>query len=159
MAGLVLAPAATGAGVVATDLGCVAAHGGDGISRLRRQVPQLDRGLHEVVDRRVEVLQRLLAVECGEQFAIGVVLRRQVAVQARQRGSNGIVGAVLGSGALLWVNSNWTAGVEGFPSDTGLKGLVVTDSYPLWVCMVIVGLGALVGTVSSATAASKFLDV
>jgi cell division transport system permease protein len=71
----------------------------------------------------------------------------------------GIVGAVLGSGALLWVNSNWTAGVEGFPSDTGLKGLVVTDSYPLWVCMVIVGLGALVGTVSSATAASKFLDV
>lgn len=71
----------------------------------------------------------------------------------------GIVGAVLGSGALLWVNSNWTSGVEGFPSDTGLKGMVVTDSYPLWVCMVIVGLGALVGTVSSATAASKFLDV
>ena len=71
----------------------------------------------------------------------------------------GVVGAVLGSGALLWVNANWTSGVESFPQETGLKGFVVTDGYPYWVCMLMVGLGALVGAVSSATAASRFLDV
>ena len=71
----------------------------------------------------------------------------------------GIAGATMGSVALLLVNDNWTTGVEGFPSDTGLKGFVVTDGFPLWVCFWMVLLGAFVGAVGSATAASRFLDV
>ena len=56
-------------------------------------------------------------------------------------------------------NDNWTTGVEAFPENSGLKAFVVTDGYPLWVCFGLVLLGAFVGAVGSATAASRFLDV
>ena len=36
---------------------------------------------------------------------------------------------------------------------------VVTDGYPVWVCFWMILLGAFVGAVGSATAASRFLDV
>lgn len=71
----------------------------------------------------------------------------------------GIVGATLGSAALLLVNDNWTSGVKGFPANSGLKAFVVTDGYPVWVCFWMILLGAFVGAVGSATAASRFLDV
>ncbi len=71
----------------------------------------------------------------------------------------GIVGATMGSAALLFVNDNWTSGVRGFPDNSGLKSFVVTDGFPLWVCFWMVILGAFVGAVGSATAASRFLDV
>ena len=71
----------------------------------------------------------------------------------------GIVGAAMGSAALLFVNDNWTSGVRGFPDNSGLKSFVVTDGFPLWVCFWMVILGAFVGAVGSATAASRFLDV
>jgi len=71
----------------------------------------------------------------------------------------GIVGAAMGSVFLLLVNDNWTTGVEGFPANSGLKSFVVTDGYPAWVCLWMVVLGAFVGAVGSATAASRFLDV
>lgn len=71
----------------------------------------------------------------------------------------GITGAAVGSGFLLLVNDNWTSGVRGFPASSGLKGFVVTDGFPLWVCFWMVILGAFVGAVGSATAASRFLDV
>jgi len=71
----------------------------------------------------------------------------------------GITGAALGSGALLLVNDNWTNGVRGFPESSGLKAFVVTDGYPVWVCFWMIVLGAFVGAVGSATAASRFLDV
>ena len=71
----------------------------------------------------------------------------------------GIVGAATGSAALLLVNDNWTSGVKGFPANSGLKAFVVTDGYPVWVCFWMILLGAFVGAVGSATAASRFLDV
>ncbi|MEI7548728.1 MAG: hypothetical protein WCK21_11835, partial [Actinomycetota bacterium] len=71
----------------------------------------------------------------------------------------GIVGATMGSIFLLLVNDNWTSGVKGFPPNSGLKAFVVTDGYPVWVCFWMVLLGAFVGAVGSATAASRFLDV
>lgn len=71
----------------------------------------------------------------------------------------GIVGGALGSGALLLVNANWTNGVKDFPVNSGLKAFVVTGTYPVWVCFLMILLGAFVGAVSSATAASRFLDV
>ena len=71
----------------------------------------------------------------------------------------GVVGGVLGSLGLLYLNNDWTQGVQGFSGDAGLAAFVVTDSYPLWVCFWMVLLGGFVGAVGSATAASRFLDV
>ena len=71
----------------------------------------------------------------------------------------GIFGATLGSVALLLANDNWTNGVKDFPVNSGLKAFVVTDGYPVWVCFWMILLGAFVGAVGSATAASRFLDV
>ena len=71
----------------------------------------------------------------------------------------GIFGGVLGSIGLLYLNSDWTSGVESFSGDAGLAGFVVTNNYPLWVCFWMIVLGGFVGAVGSATAASRFLDV
>ncbi len=71
----------------------------------------------------------------------------------------GLAGAALGSGLLLLGNADWTSGVRKFPSTAGLGGFVVTDGYPIKVVVVMVLLGAFVGAVGSATAASRFLDV
>ncbi|HQZ37278.1 MAG TPA: permease-like cell division protein FtsX [Ilumatobacteraceae bacterium] len=71
----------------------------------------------------------------------------------------GIVGGGFASGVLLLANSNWTSGVAGFPINSGLRAFVVTDGYPYWVCLGLIVLGALVGAIGSATAASRFLDV
>jgi len=72
---------------------------------------------------------------------------------------HGMIGAVFGGGLLLFMNNDWTSGVETFPANSGLKALVVTDGYPLRVCITMVILGAFVGAVASATAASRFLDI
>jgi len=71
----------------------------------------------------------------------------------------GIVGGGFASGVLLLANSNWTSGVSGFPVNSGLRAFVVTDGYPYMVCLGLIVLGALVGAIGSATAASRFLDV
>ena len=71
----------------------------------------------------------------------------------------GLAGAALGSILLLLGNADWTSGVRKFPSEAGLGGFVVTDGYPIRVVIFMVILGAFVGAVGSATAASRFLDV
>ena len=71
----------------------------------------------------------------------------------------GLAGAALGSVLLLLGNADWTSGVRKFPSEAGLGGFVVTDGYPIRVVIFMVILGAFVGAVGSATAASRFLDV
>jgi cell division transport system permease protein len=71
----------------------------------------------------------------------------------------GLAGGALAGGFLLFVNGDWTSGVRAFPADSGLEGFVVTDGYPWVVVLIMLGLGALVGAVGSATAASRFLDV
>jgi cell division transport system permease protein len=71
----------------------------------------------------------------------------------------GLAGAVLGSALLLLGNADWTAGVRKFPSKAGLGGFVVTGDYPIRVVVFMLLLGAFVGAVGSATAASRFLDV
>jgi cell division transport system permease protein len=71
----------------------------------------------------------------------------------------GLAGAGLGSVLLLLGNADWTSGVRKFPSEAGLGGFVVTDGYPIRVVIFMVMLGAFVGAVGSATAASRFLDV
>ena len=71
----------------------------------------------------------------------------------------GLAGAVLGSILLLLGNADWTSGVRKFPTNAGLGGFVVTDGYPIKVVFFMLLLGAFVGAVGSATAASRFLDV
>ena len=71
----------------------------------------------------------------------------------------GLSGAALGSALLLFLNGDWTRGVRRFPTNAGLGGFVVTDGYPIKVVVFMVILGAFVGAVASATAASRFLDV
>lgn len=71
----------------------------------------------------------------------------------------GLVGGLLASGGVLALNADWTSGVRGFPTESGLEGFVVTDGYPYWVVGGIVVLGMLVGAIGSGTAASRFLDV
>jgi cell division transport system permease protein len=71
----------------------------------------------------------------------------------------GLAGSALGSVLLLAGNADWTSGVRKFPTNAGLGGFVVTGGYPLRVVVFMVVLGAFVGAVGSATAASRFLDV
>jgi len=71
----------------------------------------------------------------------------------------GLAGASVASAFLLLVNNDWTAGVRAFPADSGLEGFVVTGGYPWQVVTYMLVLGALVGAIGSATAASRFLDV
>ena len=71
----------------------------------------------------------------------------------------GLAGAVFGSVLLLLGNADWTSGVRKFPTNAGLGGFVVTDGYPIRVVFFMLLLGAFVGAVGSATAASRFLDV
>jgi cell division transport system permease protein len=71
----------------------------------------------------------------------------------------GLSGAALGSALLLFLNGDWTRGVRRFPTNAGLGGFVVTDGYPVQVVVFMIILGAFVGAVASATAASRFLDV
>ena len=71
----------------------------------------------------------------------------------------GLAGGALASAFLWFVNGDWTSGVRAFPVDSGLEGFVVTDGYPFVVYAIMLGLGAVVGAIGSATAASRFLDV
>jgi len=71
----------------------------------------------------------------------------------------GLAGAVFGSILLLLGNADWTSGVRKFPTNAGLGGFVVTNGYPIRVVFFMLLLGAFVGAVGSATAASRFLDV
>ncbi|MEC8018250.1 MAG: hypothetical protein VX160_04740, partial [Actinomycetota bacterium] len=60
----------------------------------------------------------------------------------------------------MWfINGRWTAGVEAFPANSGMTALVVVDGYEWRVGLIVVLFGALIGTIGSGTAASKFLDV
>ena len=72
---------------------------------------------------------------------------------------HGIIGGVLASGALWFINDRWTAGVQGFPDHSGMTALVVVDGYQWQVALIILVFGSIVGTVGSGTAASRFLDV
>ena len=72
----------------------------------------------------------------------------------------GLVGGVIGGSALLLVNSDWTEGMRNrFGKGIGLSGFVVEGSTPWAIAMAMVALGAVVGAIGSATAASRFLDV
>ena len=71
----------------------------------------------------------------------------------------GLLGAFAACGGLWVLNSAWTNGVAGFKPGTGISSLIVPSSYLSGVMLSMLVLGAIVGAVGSAIAASRFLDV
>jgi cell division transport system permease protein len=60
----------------------------------------------------------------------------------------------------VWaLNSAWTSGVATFKPGTGISSLVVPAGYLSGVMVILLALGAVVGAIGSAIAASRFLDV
>lgn len=71
----------------------------------------------------------------------------------------GLLGALAACGGLWVLNSAWTSGVAGFKPGTGISSLIVPSSFLSSVMLSMLVLGAIVGAVGSAIAASRFLDV
>lgn len=71
----------------------------------------------------------------------------------------GLLGGVVSCGGLWALNSAWTNGVAGFKPGTGISSLIVPSSYLTSVMLILLGIGAVVGAVGSAIAATRFLDV
>jgi cell division transport system permease protein len=71
----------------------------------------------------------------------------------------GLVGGAVASIFLSLANWDWTNGVKTFPTESGLEGFVVSAPQTTGVVLAMLGVGALVGAIGSATAASRFLDV
>jgi cell division transport system permease protein len=71
----------------------------------------------------------------------------------------GLLGAIAACGGLWVLNSAWTHGVAGFKPGTGISSLIVPSSFLSGVMLSMLVLGAIVGAVGSAIAASRFLDV
>lgn len=71
----------------------------------------------------------------------------------------GLLGGVVSCGGLWALNSAWSNGVAGFKPGTGISSLIVPSSYLTSVMLILLGIGAIVGAVGSAIAATRFLDV
>ena len=71
----------------------------------------------------------------------------------------GLLGAFAACGGLWVLNSAWTNGVAGFKPGTGISSLIVPSGFLSGVMLSMLILGAIVGAVGSAIAASRFLDV
>ena len=70
------------------------------------------------------------------------------------------IGYLILTGVGVWgLNSAWTNGVATFKPGTGIASLVVPGGYLSGVMIVLLLLGAAVGAIGSAIAASRFLDV
>ena len=71
----------------------------------------------------------------------------------------GLLGGVVSCGGLWALNSAWSSGVAGFKPGTGISSLIVPNSYLTSVMLILLSIGAIVGAVGSAIAATRFLDV
>ena len=71
----------------------------------------------------------------------------------------GLLGGVVSCGGLWALNSAWSSGVASFKPGTGISSLIVPSSYLTSVMLILLGIGAIVGAVGSAIAATRFLDV
>ena len=71
----------------------------------------------------------------------------------------GLIGGVVSCFGVWALNSAWTNGVATFKPGTGIASLVVPGGYVSGVMLVLLALGAVVGAIGSAIAASRFLDV
>ena len=68
----------------------------------------------------------------------------------------GMIGGLVACGGLWFINSRWSAGVEGFPVNSGFQAMVVGSSDVLTTALILMGIGALVGAIGSGIAVSRF---
>ena len=71
----------------------------------------------------------------------------------------GLLGGIVSCGGLWALNSAWSSGVASFKPGTGISSLIVPNSYLTSVMLILLSIGAIVGAVGSAIAATRFLDV
>ena len=71
----------------------------------------------------------------------------------------GLLGGIVSCGGLWALNSAWSSGVASFKPGTGISSLIVPSSYLTSVMLILLSIGAVVGAVGSAIAATRFLDV
>ena len=71
----------------------------------------------------------------------------------------GLLGGIVSCGGLWALNSAWSSGVASFKPGTGISSLIVPSSYLTSVMLILLCIGAVVGAVGSAIAATRFLDV
>lgn len=71
----------------------------------------------------------------------------------------GLIGALMSCGFLLFFNRLWTNGVVKLKGDNGFIALVVSDSFLNLVMLLVVLFGMAAGAIASGVAASRFLDV
>jgi len=71
----------------------------------------------------------------------------------------GLVGAVMSCGFLVFFNRLWTNGVVKLKNDSGFYALAVSDSYVSFVMVMVIIFGMVAGAIASGVAASRFLDV
>ena len=71
----------------------------------------------------------------------------------------GLIGGVVSCAGVWALNSAWTNGVAAFKPGTGISSLVVPSGYLSGVMIAVLLLGAAIGAIGSAIAASRFLDV
>jgi cell division transport system permease protein len=71
----------------------------------------------------------------------------------------GLLGALAACGGLWVLNAAWQNGVAEFKPGTGISSLIVPSGYLGSVMVMMLVIGAIVGAVGSAIAASRFLDV
>jgi cell division transport system permease protein len=71
----------------------------------------------------------------------------------------GLVGAMGACGALWLINNRWTAGVRGFPENSGFAAMVIDSGFQTERMLIILVIGMLAGAIGSGIAASRFLDV
>ena len=71
----------------------------------------------------------------------------------------GLVGALMSGGFLLFFNRLWTNGVVQLKGDNGFVALVVSDGYLRLIILLVVLFGMTAGAISAGVAASRFLDV
>ena len=71
----------------------------------------------------------------------------------------GLIGGVVSCAGVWALNSAWSGGVAAFKPGTGISSLVVPAGYLSGVMVVLLLLGAAIGAIGSAIAASRFLDV
>jgi cell division transport system permease protein len=71
----------------------------------------------------------------------------------------GLVGALLSCGFLIFFNRLWTNGVVQLQKENSFTALVVSDSFLNVVMLGVIVFGMVAGAIASGVAASRFLDV
>lgn len=71
----------------------------------------------------------------------------------------GLVGGVLASGGLWFINDQWKSGLGKFPTESQFRRMVVDNAFVFQRSGVLIVIGMVAGAIGAGFAASRFLDV